>query len=91
MDRNWESGVGGSDAGDDGKMKNRRESRWRNSMCEVGGVKGQEAVGGNDSYVLGGMEEAVQEKIKKAIWAKLERARARILKTQGNECGGFRH
>lgn len=52
-------------------------------MCEVGGVKGPEAVGGNGSYVLGGTEEAMQEKIKKAVWAKLERARARILKTQG--------
>lgn len=55
------------------------------------GLKGQETVGGNDSYVLGGMEEAVLEKIKKAIWAKLERAWDRILKTQGNVCGGFRH
>lgn len=32
MDSNWESGVGGSDAGDGGKVKNRRESRQRNSM-----------------------------------------------------------
>lgn len=55
------------------------------------GLKDQEAVGGNGSYVLGGTEEAMQEKIKKAVWAKLERARARILNTQGNECRGFRH
>lgn len=55
------------------------------------GLKDQEAVGGNGSYVLGGTEEAMQEKIKKAVWAKLERARARILKTQGNEYRGFRH
>ena len=55
------------------------------------GLKDKEAVGGNGSYVLGGMEETMQEKIKKAVWAKLERARARILKIQGNKCGVFRH
>ena len=54
--------------------------RWK-------GLKDQEAVGGNDRYVLGGMEEAMGEKTKKAAWAKRERAQARILKTRGNECG----
>lgn len=51
------------------------------------GLKDQEAVGGHERYVLGGMEEAMGEKSEKAAWAKRERAQARILKNRGNERG----
>ena len=75
MDRNWGSGGGGSDAGSDRKVKKRRESRPRNSICEVRRVKGPGSSGWQ-WQVCAGWDGGSYERKKpeKAVWAKPERA-----------------